>query len=58
MDGEIIEVNDALDGSPELVNEDAYGGGWIFKMANFNSEQYEEMMDAAEYESTHDNDDE
>jgi len=58
MDGEIIEVNDALDGSPELVNEDAYGEGWIFKMANFNSEQYEEMMDAAEYESTHDHDDE
>jgi glycine cleavage system H protein len=54
LSGDIVEVNEALEGSPELVNEDAYGEGWIFKMKNFDLEQYEEMMDAAEYEATHD----
>jgi len=57
FDGLIIEVNEALDGNPELVNEDPYGNGWIFKMTNFNEDQLEELMDAAEYESTHDEQD-
>jgi len=30
--GEIIEVNEALEGEPELVNSDAYGAGWIAKV--------------------------
>ena len=57
LDGNIVEVNETLDDTPELVNEDAYGDGWIFKMADFSQEQFEELMDAAEYESTHDDDD-
>ncbi|MBT3191220.1 MAG: glycine cleavage system protein GcvH [Verrucomicrobia bacterium] len=56
LDGNIVEVNETLDDTPELVNEDAYGDGWIFKMADFSREQFEELMDAAEYESTHDDD--
>lgn len=56
IDGEIVEVNDALDGNPELVNEDPYGEGWIFKMTNFNREQYEDLLDAADYEATHESD--
>ena len=56
IDGEIVEVNEALDGSPELVNEDPYGEGWIFKMANFDREQYDDLLDAADYEATHDED--
>ena len=53
IDGEIVEVNEALDGSPEVVNEDPYGEGWIFKMKNFSQEQYEELLDAVDYEGTH-----
>lgn len=56
MDGEIVEVNEALETSPELVNDDPYGEGWIFKMANFNREQYEDLLDAADYEATHGDD--
>ena len=58
LDGDIIEVNDALDGNPELVNEDAYGEGWVFKMVNFSMAQYEDLMDAADYEATQDADEE
>jgi glycine cleavage system H protein len=52
IDGKIVEVNEVLDGSPEIVNEDPYEEGWIFKLANFDMEQYEDLMDAAEYEAT------
>jgi len=31
LDGEVLEVNDKLDGSPELVNEDPMGEGWFFR---------------------------
>jgi len=51
LSGEIVEVNEALDDKPELINEDCYGEGWIFKLANFDIEAYEELMDAAEYEA-------
>ncbi len=50
--GEIVEVNEALDQKPELINEDCYESGWIFKLANFDEDGYEELMDAADYEST------
>ena len=32
LSGEIVEVNEALDGTPETVNTDPYGEGWIFKI--------------------------
>lgn len=32
VSGEVVEVNDALEGSPELVNGEPYGNGWIFKV--------------------------
>jgi glycine cleavage system H protein len=56
IDGHVIEVNEELDGSPELINEDPYEAGWIFKLNNIDKEQTENLMDAAEYESTHDDD--
>lgn len=30
--GEIIEINDTLSDSPEIINQDAYGSGWIFRL--------------------------
>ena len=47
--GEITEVNDALTGSPELINEGALDGGWLFKMRvdTFSPD----LMDAAGYEA-------
>ena len=47
--GEIIEINDALTGSPELINEGALEGGWLFKIRvdMFSPD----LMDAAGYEA-------
>jgi len=50
--GEIVEVNEALDQKPELINEDCYETGWIFKLASFEEAGYEDLMDAADYEAT------
>jgi glycine cleavage system H protein len=32
VDGEVVEINSAVVGSPELVNQDAFGGGWLIKV--------------------------
>ena len=51
VSGEIVEVNGALDGAPETVNEDAYGAGWIIKVKLSDAAQVEALMDAAAYEA-------
>lgn len=45
--GTITEVNEALSGQPELVNEGAFEGGWLFKIE---VESLGSVIDAAEYE--------
>ena len=49
LDGEVIEVNAALESSPELVNEDALNGGWFFRMRPSDAGQFGELLDAAAY---------
>ncbi|MDO4755297.1 MAG: glycine cleavage system protein GcvH [Parabacteroides sp.] len=48
--GEVLEVNPDLEEQPELVNEDAYGKGWIIKIALANPAELDDLMSAAEYE--------
>ncbi|MBP3519027.1 MAG: glycine cleavage system protein GcvH [Parabacteroides sp.] len=48
--GEVLEVNAALEDQPELVNEDAYGKGWIIKVSISDPAELSELMSAAEYE--------
>ena len=48
-DGEIVEVNEALEGNPALVNEDPLGDGWFFKMKLADMSDMDAMMDEAEY---------
>ena len=43
--GEVIEVNEALEGEPEKVNSDAYGAGWIAKIKITGDESVELMTD-------------
>jgi glycine cleavage system H protein len=50
IDGKVEEVNAELAERPELVNEDPFEAGWIFKVKDFNTEQLEDLMDASEYE--------
>ena len=47
--GTVVAVNEALSGSPELVNSGAYGDGWLFRLDV--SEPSGELMDAAGYEA-------
>jgi len=48
--GSITEVNPNLNNSPELVNSDPYGQGWMVKMKLANPADVDELMDAAGYE--------
>jgi glycine cleavage system H protein len=48
--GEVLEVNPDLEEQPELVNEDAYGKGWIIKVALSDPTELDDLMTAAEYE--------
>ena len=50
MSGEVTEVNDALADSPEQINEDPYGEGWLVKVAVSHPEEAETLLSAAEYQ--------
>jgi glycine cleavage system H protein len=47
--GEVLELNDALEGNPELVNSDPYGEGWMVKVKVADASQLAELLDAAAY---------
>jgi glycine cleavage system H protein len=47
--GTVVEVNDALDGTPELLNQDPYGTGWIFKLEVADAGDVAALLDAAAY---------
>ncbi len=49
--GTINELNPALAGSPELVNNDPYGEGWMIKMTVTNPADVNDLLDAAGYEA-------
>ena len=50
LSGEVVEVNEALADSPETVNQDAYGEGWLFRIQPAAAAELEELMDAEAYE--------
>jgi glycine cleavage system H protein len=50
VDGEVLEFNTELEDAPELVNDDAYGKGWIVKISVTNPAQADKLLSAAEYE--------
>ena len=47
--GEVLEVNDSLEDSPEQINEDPYGNGWICKMSLADASELENLLDGATY---------
>ncbi len=49
VSGEVVAVNDVLQDKPELVNEDAFGEGWIVKIAMSDPSELNSLMDAAAY---------
>lgn len=48
--GEVLEINPELENTPELVNEDAYGKGWIIKVSITDPSELDKLLSAAEYE--------
>jgi len=49
LTGEVLELNDALEGNPELVNSDPYGEGWMVKVKIADASQLNDLLDAAAY---------
>jgi glycine cleavage system H protein len=49
ISGEVVAVNDALSGTPELINEDAYAT-WMFKLKPSNPAELDSLLEAAAYE--------
>ena len=50
VSGEIIEINEALDDDPELINEEPYDGGWLFKIAAHDASELEDLLSDEEYQ--------
>ncbi len=56
VSGEIIEVNEELEDAPELVNSDAFGEGWLFKIKLSDASELENLLDAEGYANSIDED--
>jgi glycine cleavage system H protein len=52
LSGEITEVNEALKDSPEQINEDSYGEGWLVKIKLSDPSEADGLMDAESYQSS------
>jgi glycine cleavage system H protein len=52
LSGEIVEVNGALVESPETINEDPYGEGWLVKVRLSDASETSSLLDAETYEGT------
>lgn len=50
VSGEVTEVNEGLNDSPELVNQDPHGKGWFIRLKIKDESELEKLMSAAEYE--------
>lgn len=49
--GEVVEINEKLEDEPELVNEDPYGDGWLFRVKLEDAGELDGLMDAEAYTS-------
>jgi glycine cleavage system H protein len=47
--GEVVEINKALEESPDLVNKDPYGNGWMVKIKITDPKELETLLSAAKY---------
>jgi glycine cleavage system H protein len=52
LSGEIVEVNLALGDSPDAINNDPYGEGWMVKVRLSDESEKDQLLDAAGYQST------
>ena len=51
VSGEVIEFNEALEDTPELINSDPYGEGWIIKVSISDTSALDELLSSDEYKN-------
>ncbi|BCV46347.1 glycine cleavage system protein GcvH [Shewanella algae] len=51
LSGEVIAINEALEDSPELVNSDAFGDGWFFRIMPSDLSELDNLLDAEGYQA-------
>ncbi len=51
VSGEVVEVNEKLNDSPELVNQDPYGEGWMIKIKMSNPDEVNNLLSKEDYEA-------
>ena len=51
VSGEVVARNEALDATPELVNSDPYGDGWLFEIVPADDGELDQLLDAAAYDA-------
>lgn len=56
ISGEVVEVNEELEDSPELVNSDPYGDGWLYKIKATDASEVDGLLDAEGYQESIDED--
>ncbi len=56
VSGTVVEVNEALEDAPELVNSDAFGEGWLFKVKLDDAGELDNLLDAEGYKNSIDED--
>jgi len=52
LSGKVLEVNESLSQTPETVNQDPYGEGWLVKVQLTNPSETESLMSAADYQAS------
>ena len=52
LSGEIVEVNEALKDSPEQINDDSYGEGWLVKVKLSDPSELDALMDSSKYQDS------
>jgi glycine cleavage system H protein len=51
LGGEVVEINDAIVDSPDSINDDPYGDGWLVRLKLVDAAQLTELLDAAAYQT-------
>lgn len=51
LSGKVVAINEDLEDAPELVNSDAFGDGWLFRLALSDEAELDELMDAENYQN-------
>ncbi len=52
VSGEVVEINEELDGSPDRINDDPYGDGWMYKVKMEDPGEVDDLLDAESYQES------